>query len=293
MEYSLNVQRMSEVFSQAEAESDSNWVVDGLLLAGGTSILSAQPKVGKSTMTRQLAASVAHGWEFLGRHTTPGKVLVCAFEDHSRREIANHFDQLGVEPDCDNIYLHMELPKGNTMQTFREIRKIARAGKFKLIIIDTLNKMLGGGTDLQNYRIIDTAMKPFAKLAQTTGAHVMIVHHAKKGKARTAVDAAIGSTAITGAVDTVLGYTVENGKRILRTEQRYGYNIEEMEIIVDEGQVVPKPEVEPPEVVKVGVKTGGPLLSWLLVFLSSILLISVGSPREKPYKSKKGGRRRR
>lgn len=74
------------------------WLVKDLLPAGGASVFVASPKVGKSTITRQVAASVLLGTDFLGRETKQGGVLYVAIQEQ-RGEVRKHFDLLGVPND--------------------------------------------------------------------------------------------------------------------------------------------------------------------------------------------------
>jgi RecA-family ATPase len=65
------------------------WVVHEKLRCGSYSILGGQPKAGKSTLTRCLAASVATSKPWLGWKTMPGPVLYLAMEE-DREEVARH-----------------------------------------------------------------------------------------------------------------------------------------------------------------------------------------------------------
>jgi len=64
----------------AEPQEQIPWLVDGLLPAGGISALAARPKVGKSTLARELAVCVARGEPLLGRATTQGGVFILDLE---------------------------------------------------------------------------------------------------------------------------------------------------------------------------------------------------------------------
>ncbi len=70
------------------------------------------------------------------------------------------------------------------------------------------------------------ALEPFLALARETHAHVLCVHHAGKTD-REGGDSILGSTAIFATVDTALIMKKTDRYRTLRSEQRYGVNIEE------------------------------------------------------------------
>ena len=65
------------------------------------------------------------------------------------------------------------------------------------------------------------ALDPLIDLAHKTGAHICLIHHARKGEAGT--DAYLGSTALSGSVDTSLLLDVDaSGRRILSTIKQRG-----------------------------------------------------------------------
>jgi hypothetical protein len=64
-----------------EKTDPEHWLVEGLLPAGGTSILVAKPKVGKSTLSRVLAVAVALGVPFMGKNALKGTVFYLTLEE--------------------------------------------------------------------------------------------------------------------------------------------------------------------------------------------------------------------
>jgi hypothetical protein len=100
--------RMRELLALQTTES--NWLVEGLLPDGGTSLVVAKPKVGKSTLTQNLALAVARGEPFLGRPTTKGPVVYLAIEDKPS-ELARILRMMGAhEDDC--IFFHCDAYAG-------------------------------------------------------------------------------------------------------------------------------------------------------------------------------------
>src|SRR5712664_685927 len=70
-------------------------LADGLLIQVGTSLLSADPKCGKSTFARQLLVSVAEGRDFLGYPTLQGEALYLYLEG-PEGVVSQHFKKLGL-----------------------------------------------------------------------------------------------------------------------------------------------------------------------------------------------------
>src|SRR4051812_40901793 len=74
--------------------------------------------------------------------------------------------------------------------------------------------------DANAYAEVARAMEPIIDLARATGCHIMSVHHAGKGE-RTGGDALLGSTALFGAVDTLVLMKRRDNIRTVETFQRY------------------------------------------------------------------------
>lgn len=210
-----------------EPEEKINWVVDDLLPAGGFSIMVAKPKVGKSTLARQLALSVARGESFLGRKTVKGLVLYISLEE-KRGEVKNHFKLMGAIG-IEDIGLYV----GATPEDANKWLERAVEQKHPvLIIVDTLFRF-ARVTDLNDYAKTLAALTPLLSLARDKSAHVMGIHHARKSGGDGA-DTTLGSTAIFGTVDTAIVLKKDKNNRTIETEQRYGTNIEPTIMIFDE-----------------------------------------------------------
>ena len=211
----------------AQPEEQSQWLVNGLLLVGGLSVLSARPKVGKSTLMRSLAADVACGHNFLGRATVKGLVFILDLEG-KRGETVSALRRLGITA-ADPIKVFCgSAPEG----AFDDLRAAALKENPSLIIVDPLQR-LARVRDLNDYATVSNAFDPFIALARDTGAHVLLLHHQGRG-GRDGVDSPMGSTAIAGSVDTIL--TMKRrvcGTRTLATVQRYGSDMEETVVTID------------------------------------------------------------
>ena len=72
------------------------WIWEGILPEGGTSLLVAKPKVGKSTLALNLAGAVARGVSFLERDTKQSSVIYLALEE-KREEIQYRLKVLDLD----------------------------------------------------------------------------------------------------------------------------------------------------------------------------------------------------
>ena len=213
-------------FLQAEDEA-AEYVVDGLLAAGGLSLLVSAPKVGKTTMARCLAVAVAQGREFLGRPVKQGPVIMLAMEDHPR-ELREILRRLGAR-ETDPINVHVGPPRGNDVVA--AFTRMAHKYKPSLIMVDTLQR-LARVDDLNDYAKMTRALEPFLAVARDTEAHVMLLHHAKKEGGADGSEV-LGSTAVFGTVDTLLTMRRKSGARTLGTMQRYTEDMPETILQMD------------------------------------------------------------
>lgn len=166
-------------------------VVDGLFREGDVANIIAAPKVGKSWLAAGLALSVATGRKWLNHFDTcRGRVLY----------VDNELHPTDAAFRIDAISRAMQLPSealrsGFQITSFRgipaelmrvcmwlrhELREQA-PGYYKLIIIDTLSRMLAGDkseNDNSYFRSIYTTLEC---LASHLNSAIAIVHHASRG----------------------------------------------------------------------------------------------------------------
>lgn len=211
----------------AEPEEETAYVWDKTLPRGGFSICSAKPKVGKSTLARNLAVAVSQGIEFFGRATARGKVIYLCLEE-KRAEVARHFRQMGASGK--DIIIHTGSAPSDALSALEAaIEERAPA----LIIIDPLSRFVRV-TDFNSYGEVTRGLEPLIDLARTSECqcHIMAVHHNGKGE-REGGDALLGSTGFFGAVDTLLTMKRRDRARTLETVQRYGEDMPETVVHLD------------------------------------------------------------
>lgn len=202
-----------------EPPEDLSWVVDAMLPASGLSMLAAKPKVGKSTLARNLALCVARGEDFLGRGVAAGAVLYFALEE-KRGEVAAHFQRMGGSDE--NILVHVGSAPEDAL---REFADLLRAHRPALAIVDPVLKMVRL-RDASDYAEVSAKLEPLLDLARETGAHILVTHHLGKND-RGDGDAVLGSTALFGAVDTLIELRKRDQGRVAKSLQRYGTDLAE------------------------------------------------------------------
>lgn len=204
-----------------EPDEPVSWLVEGLLPAGGLSLLAAKPKVGKSTLARCLALAVARGEIFLQRNVSQGPVIYLALEE-KRSEIKKHFAELGADG-TEPIDIHCAAAPQDALAALQdEIRRRRPA----LVIIDPILRMTRL-RDANDYAEVSNAMEPLMALAREYTAHLLMVYHLGKGERAEASDAILGSTAFFAAVDTALIMKRLEQYRTVQSRQRYGDDLSE------------------------------------------------------------------
>lgn len=222
-ETSFRLTKISDLLAEPEEEVSFIW--DKTLPAGGFSITSAKPKVGKSTVARNLAVKVSKGEEFLGRSTAKGKVIYFALEE-KRSEVARHFRVMNADGD---ILFYSGATPENALE---KLAGTIAEHEPTLVIIDPLSRILRV-SDFNDYGKMARALEPFIDLARKTGCHILALHHDSKMD-RSGGDAILGSTALFGAVDCHVQLRRKDKTRIISTTQRYGEDLPETIIELDE-----------------------------------------------------------
>jgi hypothetical protein len=196
--------RMFLLFRDLQAQSTKEWLVHDLLGAGDGSTMYGKPGDGKSVLAEDLCLHVAAGWPWHGRPVRRGAVVYIALERRKlveRRAIA--FREKHGASD-----LPFAIVGG--IHDFRDSRTAARiidvVGQVEvatgetvvLICIDTLSRALCGG-DENSSKEMGAIVNATSQL-QSTGAHVMWVHHMPlDGGERMR-----GHGALLGAMDTTI-----------------------------------------------------------------------------------------
>lgn len=228
----LRVVRWAEL---AACDVEQRYLVGGLLPVGGTSLFHAPPKCGKSTSVRSLAVCVAQGLPWLGRDTAQGGVLVLALEE-SEAQVRGHFLALGANLG-DPLFVHVGPAVPPLDRCPEYVSGLVDEHGLVLAILDTAGRILDLG-DLNDYQDVTRAMAPWTEIATRTGVHIMLVHHSGKSADRDESSAALGSTALPGAVDTILHLRSKGGVRILSSVQRTGEPLDNVELEIDQDRRV-------------------------------------------------------
>ncbi len=210
----------------ASEDAETSWTLEGILPAGGMSLLVAKPKVGKTTLAFNLAVAVAKGAEFLNHATMQGPVVYLALEE-KKGEIKKKLQGAGITDEP--IRFHFGSAPLNAL---KEVEPLIVETKAKLLIIDVLQKFCRV-RDLNDYAQVTNTLEPLMSAARKQGCHILLTHHAGKVD-RADGDDILGSTGLLGGVDTSIQIKKREKRRTFFTIQRYGEDVPETVIELQE-----------------------------------------------------------
>lgn len=175
---------------------EPQWLVEQLFAKESISILSADPKAGKSTFTRFLAKCLLDGDDFLGFKCKKSRVLMIAVEEKERFIINNmEKDKLNLQ-NWEDFYYHVAItPSDAVKKAEEEIIKCTP----DLVIFDTMFKILQP-EDENSYAQTTKVISKIQNLATWHKIHILSVHHNNKGSA-SGFNKILGSNGIRGAFD--------------------------------------------------------------------------------------------
>lgn len=196
-------------------------VVENLLVAGTVSCVAAKPKVGKSTFARNLCLRVSRGEDFLGLKTKQGECIYLALEEREE-DIKNDFHAMGADG-REPVYVHAAAAPAEGIHALCDL---VRERRPVLVVIDPLFRM-ARIRDEKAYAETYDALGPLIDVAREAGTHILLTHHAGKSPKTDAIDSPLGSTAIGGAVCTLLLLKRAESVRTVQTVQRIGKDLAE------------------------------------------------------------------
>lgn len=183
------------------------WLVDQSFPLGMLALIGGQPGLGKSQISINLAAGVTTGKGLPGNgeFNNLGSVIILANEDDAARTIRPRLDAAGA--DITKVHIVEGVAReGADVDMFQLDQDIAdlreralQIGDVKLIIIDPPSAYLGTKVDSYKDSDVRRVLMPLGKLAQDTGAMILLIVHLNKRTDGGAQQRFSGSTAWTAA----------------------------------------------------------------------------------------------
>lgn len=184
------------------------WLWLGYVPAGKLTVIDGDPGDGKSTLSLDLAARVSTGSPLPdGSACERGNVLVLSAEDGIADTIRPRLDAAGADTErvavLDEV---VEAGKGRPVELpadLDHVEAIIAAHQVRLVTIDPLMAFLAGSVDAHSDQSVRRALHPLAKLAEATGAAIVVIRHLNKSGGGRAMYRGGGSIGITGAARAV------------------------------------------------------------------------------------------
>jgi len=224
-EGSLELTHISELWDLVKEERQ--YLVENLLHVSSISILAAKPKEGKTTLATELAYCVVEGESFLDNFPCKkGAVLYFALEE-MRDYFVDNVKLRGMQRDSE-LYLQFHRASQDSISS---LVNLCHRVKPALVIIDHL-ALFTEIEEVSDYNEITRVLSPLREVARETGTHILILHHMNKHAQ--GASGIFGSVALQGSVDTMMIIATKGELRCLSTIQRYGQNLTDVVITVNE-----------------------------------------------------------
>jgi RecA-family ATPase len=189
-----------------EVDPEPDWIIESLLPAGGTAVLSAPGGTGKSTLLVQILATLATGAEVFGFNVP--KARRCAFLqcEGSRRIFKNR-----VQVAIGNLGYDVGLPLLIPSRTFTpplfvspEFERLLLEEKAEVCVCDTVGYFFDGDEN-SNSDVKRLVMRPLSAMGGRTQIATILVHHyGKPSEFRTGRHKTRGASAWIDDVDLAM-----------------------------------------------------------------------------------------
>jgi hypothetical protein len=191
-------------------------IVEGVLTAGGMSMMFGESNSGKSYLAIHLGICVSLGEPWLGRRTKRGAVLYVAAEGawSIRGRLAAYRKHHGQPVGTFGLIpcaLSLVDPSADVEELIRLIRDEAAKlpEPVSLVIVDTVARVMAGG-DENTAQDMGRLVGAADHIREETGAHMLYIHHAGKDASR----GARGHSSLRAALDTEIEVTADESAKV-------------------------------------------------------------------------------
>lgn len=200
----------------------TRWVIEGLIPAGGMTIMSAAPGSFKTWLMLEIAISATVGKELFGEFKTEQTGVLIVDEESGPRILQERFKVLGADYRLPIMYFSREGHKV-TQSYIESLISVCLSNEIGLVIFDSLVRIHQG--DENASKDMSELFDLFKQLADQ-GISVLIAHHNRKGMPGTFSPSGDmrGSSDILAAVDCHMALVRQNGGQYIvlqQTKNRY------------------------------------------------------------------------
>lgn len=170
------------------------------LIPEGLHILAGAPKIGKSWLALWLCLCVAQGQALWNFATTQGEVLYLSLEDSFQRIQMRLFDLTEDAPPTLHFAIMADTLKRGLEQQIEQF--LMEHPTTKLVVIDTLQRVRGTGSDSNLYANDYQDIGILKQLADRRQIAILLIHHLRKLHDDDPMNMISGSTGLSGAADS-------------------------------------------------------------------------------------------
>ena len=170
------------------------------LIPEGLYILAGAPKIGKSWLALWLCLCISQGQPLWNFATTQGEVLYLSLEDSFQRIQTRLFDLTEDAPSTLHFAIMADTLKHGLEQQIEQF--LMEHPTTKLVVIDTLQRVRGTGSDSNLYANDYQDIGLLKKLADNQHIAILLIHHLRKLHDDDPMNMISGSTGLSGAADS-------------------------------------------------------------------------------------------
>ena len=170
------------------------------LLPEGLHILAGAPKIGKSWLALWLCLCVSQGQPLWNFAVTQGEVLYLSLEDSFQRIQTRLFDLTEDAPPTLHFAIMADTLKHGLEQQIEQF--LMEHPTAKLVVIDTLQRVRGTGSDSNLYANDYQDIGILKQLADRRHIAILLIHHLRKLHDDDPMNMISGSTGLSGAADS-------------------------------------------------------------------------------------------
>jgi hypothetical protein len=201
---------VAERFTDVTAEP-TRWLWEGRMPLGTATLLVGREKLGKSTLSVELAARLSRGDLAGDLHGHPAASLIVSYEDSASRTIKPRL--MAANADLARIHRVIATRDGtrdlvSLPDDVARVRDVARETEARLLVIDPLSASLNGDIDSHRDQDIRRVLAALVQLAEDFDLGLLAVAHWNKAQGGDALSRVLGSRGLTAAVRSVLAFGV-------------------------------------------------------------------------------------
>ena len=170
------------------------------LIPEGLHILAGAPKIGKSWLALWLCLCISQGQPLWNFAVTQGEVLYLSLEDSFQRIQTRLFDLTEDAPPTLHFAIMADTLKHGLEQQIEQF--LMEHPTTKLVVIDTLQRVRGTGSDSNLYANDYQDIGLLKRLADRRHIAILLIHHLRKLHDDDPMNMISGSTGLSGAADS-------------------------------------------------------------------------------------------